>query len=184
MPCLTACAAIRRSSSAREPLRTASQSGFKSSLGPGARTSSSPWLERSSRASEVGKRLIFERQFLVANAFRSQSVQLQAYVLLAVFHCNPKSMSVPSVRSPWPVVPWQTPRLSIGSRPATARPRPPAFSRLRRRSEPRRYRSKGAPEYGHCTPFEGLGSSPLLNKMIPASVTYARERPDAPSQKS
>jgi hypothetical protein len=31
--------------------------------------------------------------------------------------CNPKSMSVPPVRGPqsaWPVMPWQTPRLSKG----------------------------------------------------------------------
>ena len=64
-----------------------------------------------------------------------------------------------ALRSAWLVMPWLNPRLSKGSRPATARPRPPAFSRLRRRSEPRRCRSTGAREGGHW-PQDGSRPEP------------------------
>ena len=56
------------------------------------------------------------------------------------------------LRTACPAMPWTSRHLSTSSSPATLLPRHPASSRLRRRSEPRRCRSTGAPEGCHSPP--------------------------------
>jgi hypothetical protein len=57
-----------------------------------------------------------------------------------------------NVKIACPAKPWKSRHLSTNSSAATVRPQLPASSRLRRRSEPRRCRSTGAPEGCHSPP--------------------------------
>src|SRR5579864_6402959 len=65
-----------------------------------------------------------------------------------LYHARPGR----NVKIACPAKPWKSRHLSTNSSAATVRPQLPASSRLRRRSEPRRCRSTGAPEGCHSPP--------------------------------